>query len=91
MKKENYIFALGFFDGVHLGHQALLRKCTELAAAHNATPAAMTFAGHPQSAFSATFPSLITSQIDREVLLRQFGMEYIHTLPVTKAVMSTPW
>ena len=91
MKKENYIFALGFFDGVHLGHQALLRKCTELAAAHNATPAAMTFAGHPQSAFSATFPSLITSQIDREALLRQFGMEYIHTLPVTKAVMSTPW
>ena len=30
MKK--YIYALGFFDGVHRGHGALLRQCRELAA-----------------------------------------------------------
>jgi FAD synthase len=29
---EKTIYALGFFDGVHLGHQALLHACRELAA-----------------------------------------------------------
>ena len=91
MKRENYIFALGFFDGVHLGHQALLHECVALAGMHNAIPAAMTFHGHPQSAFSDTVPPLITGAYDREALLRQYGVEYIHTLPVTKEVMSTEW
>ena len=91
MKRENYIFALGFFDGVHLGHQALLRRCVELASMHSAVPAAMTFDGHPQSAFADAAPLLLTGQADREKLLRQYGMEYIHTLPVTKEVMSTDW
>ena len=31
MMNERKIFALGFFDGVHLGHQALLRACGDLA------------------------------------------------------------
>ena len=30
--KTGNIYALGFFDGVHLGHQALLTACCELAA-----------------------------------------------------------
>lgn len=91
MKKENYIFALGFFDGVHLGHQALLRKCAELAGANSAVPAAMTFDGHPQSVFSDTVPPLITGVCDREILLRQYGVEFVCTLPATKEVMSTDW
>ena len=31
MKNEKHIYALGFFDGVHLGHQALLNACRDLA------------------------------------------------------------
>ena len=30
--KEKTIYALGFFDGVHIGHAALLKACRELAA-----------------------------------------------------------
>ena len=73
MRIEKKIFALGFFDGVHLGHQALLEQCVELARRLNATPAAITFDRHPQSLFTSTPPGLINSNADRDALLCRFG------------------
>ena len=91
MRIEKKIFALGFFDGVHLGHQALLEQCVELARRLNATPAAITFDRHPQSLFTSTPPGLINSNADRDALLCRFGMESIHRLEVSVEVMSTNW
>ena len=85
------IFALGFFDGVHLGHQALLKACVQLAQAQHAQPAAITFDRHPHALFSATVPPLINTGDDREQLLRQQGIRQITVLPTTKDVMSTSW
>ena len=89
--KEKSIYALGFFDGVHLGHQALLSECRKLARELNRKPCAISFQRHPMSLFTDTPPLLISSAADRETLLRRYGMEEIHFLPVTKDVMSTPW
>ncbi|MBE6976753.1 MAG: bifunctional riboflavin kinase/FAD synthetase [Ruminococcaceae bacterium] len=91
MNKEKRIFALGFFDGVHLGHQALLRRCVDLARQHSLQPAAITFDRHPQSIFTQTPPPQINTAADRVLLLKRFGMEQVITLPVTREVMSTPW
>ena len=88
MKK---IFALGFFDGVHLGHQALLTECCRLAAACDCETAAITFDAHPQSLFLNDPPKLINSIQDRNGLLRQYGIRHVHPFPVTKEVMSTEW
>ncbi len=88
---KQYIFALGFFDGVHLGHQALLAQCVRLAAATKATPAALTFENHPQAAFTTEYPPLLTTDRDRAALLHRYGMEKVLALPVTKEVMSTSW
>ncbi len=88
---KQYIFALGFFDGVHLGHQALLSECVRLARPMGAVPAAITFDNHPQAAFTTKYPPLLTGLHDRVTLLGRFGMEEIHALPVNKYVMSTPW
>lgn len=44
--------AIGNFDGMHLGHQALLHKLCEHAAANNLTPAVMTFEPHPREFFT---------------------------------------
>ncbi len=85
------IFALGFFDGVHLGHQALLSACVALAAEKNAMPCAITFQNHPMSAFTTEYPPLLTQVYDRGVLLRRFGMEETLLLGTGKNVMSTPW
>ncbi len=85
------IFALGFFDGVHLGHQALLKACVALAKEMSCLPAAITFQAHPQSLFTAQPPALINTNPDRDALLQQFGIEHIHRLAVTSEVMSTSW
>ena len=90
MEKKK-IIALGFFDGVHLGHQALLAECVRLARAHDCQPAAITFLQHPQSLFVSEPPALLTGAADRDALLGRYGMEQICKLPVTEEVMSTPW
>ena len=89
--KEKKIYALGFFDGVHKGHQALLAACVSMAAQLDAIPAAITFDRHPQALFTPNTPPLINTNTDRDRLLARFGIRHIHRLPVTHEVMSTPW
>ena len=91
MRKDKRVFALGFFDGVHLGHQALLRECVSMADKLGCQAAAITFDRHPQSLFTATPPALISTAASRHYLLRRYGIGPIYTFPVTPAVMSTPW
>ena len=85
------IFALGFFDGVHLGHQALLNTCVGLARELGAQSAAITFEKHPKALFLPTPPALINSIEDRKALLRSYGMEQLLVLSVTRESMAQPW
>ena len=48
MSIKEKVIALGFFDGVHLGHAALLRRTVEEAKARGATPAVFTFDRPPK-------------------------------------------
>ena len=88
---RKFIFALGFFDGVHLGHQALLKACLELAAKLGVETAAITFENHPQSLFVHATPPLLTTLKDRCGLLMGYGIEHVYAFPVSEKVMSTPW
>ena len=90
MADTKYIFALGFFDGVHLGHQALLRECCRLAAEMNCGTAAITFEHHPKSLFAGPVP-LISTVSDRIHLLEQYGIGHVRVYPVTHDVMGKPW
>ena len=91
MRRDKRIFALGFFDGVHLGHQALLEQCVRLAGELDCQTAAITFDRHPKSLFSDDAPPLINSAHDRCLLLRRYGIGQIYTYPVVREVMSMPW
>lgn len=88
---ENKIYALGFFDGVHLGHQALLAECRRLAAQQNCRTAAITFDRHPKSLLLSAPPPLLGTVEDRLRWLSHFGMEEVNILPVCEEVMSTDW
>ena len=86
--EQKTIYALGFFDGVHLGHQALLEKCCALAADQGCVPGAVTFLGHPDTLVSGNTPPLINTAADRAMLLRRFGMEVVVELPFDRALMN---
>ena len=88
---DKRIFALGFFDGVHLGHQALLAECCRMAAELDAIPAALTFDRHPKSLVCDTPPILLSTEEDRHKLLELYGIREIFTLEVIPENMGMPW
>ena len=91
MQTDKTIYALGFFDGVHLGHQALLTACRDLAAKHGCRTGVVTFSSHPDTLVSGNTPALINTNADRKQLLHSFGMQTVMELPFDKTLMQTPW
>lgn len=88
---QKIIYALGFFDGVHLGHQALLTACRSLADRHGCKAGAVTFTTHPDGLVAGKTPALLTTNEDKIRLLTAYGMEAVLALPFDKALMTTPW
>ena len=70
---------IGNFDGVHLGHQAMLKRLREAACAQACPAAALTFEPHPREFFAPDqAPVRLTSMREKFELLRSFGVERIH-------------
>lgn len=88
--REKTIYALGFFDGVHVGHQALLRVCRELADSVGARAGVVTFTTHPDTLVQGRTPALINMPRDRKMLL-QHHMDTVLELPFDRAMMAMPW
>lgn len=91
MQKEKTIYALGFFDGVHLGHQALLSACRELSDKHGCKAGVVTFTNHPDTLVSGKTTALINSIEDRKLLLFSYGAEVVWELPFDEEIKNTHW
>lgn len=90
--KKQCVLALGFFDGVHLGHAALLRRTVERAAQLGVAPAVMTFDTHPDTLVQGKPVPLINSAPDRAFLIRQlFGIDMVEFFHFTEETMRMPW
>jgi len=90
--KEKVIYALGFFDGVHLGHRALLTACRHLAERAGCKAGAVTFDVHPESLVAGHAPALLTSVRDREALLLTLGqLDALQVLPFDQALRTQNW
>ena len=93
MQQERRVIALGFFDGVHLGHGALLRRVTEQAALMEAIPSAVTFDTHPENLIlkAPTVP-LLSSPLDRgELMRRYYGIRDVIVAHFDERMMHMPW
>lgn len=70
---------IGNFDGVHLGHQAMLAKLRAAAAARGLPACVMTFEPHPREFFAPDkAPVRLTSLREKLELLAQHGVERVH-------------
>ena len=78
------VVALGMFDGVHLGHQTLLRRAAEIAHADGDTAVAFTYDNHPKELFTGSFSYLCTRE-QRETLILQTGCDRVDSIPFTAA------
>ncbi len=68
--------ALGVFDGVHVGHQAILSELTGAAEETNAVPVALFFSPHPRDVLFPPGPKYLTSPECKSELLCRYGAEY---------------
>ena len=86
------VIALGFFDGIHIGHAALLRKVQEISAGGSITPSVITFDIHPQNLLFGESVSLINSPEDRAGLIKRlFGFDDILFLHFDRETAGMTW
>lgn len=86
------VIALGFFDGLHIGHAALLNATKAAAAACGAEPAVLTFDIHPDTFVKQTPVELINSASDRSYIVRRFfGIEKLFYIHFNAETMRLPW
>src|SRR5215470_15255715 len=77
--------AIGNFDGVHVGHRALIARARELAAASDALTVALTFDPHPSALLApARAPRMLTSIERRIELLAEAGVDAVVVEPFTR-------
>lgn len=78
--------AIGIFDGVHTGHQAILKKAAARARALDGTPVAVTFYPHPLSVLKpAHAPELLMPLSDRIRAIAGSGVPQVRVIPFTRS------
>ncbi len=80
---EPAVVALGMFDGVHLGHRALMSRLQEDAKLLHAIPAVYTFSNHPLEVLGGSV-RLLSGIRERNMLLRSLGAEELESVPFTR-------
>ena len=76
--------ALGFFDGVHIGHKKILSALLEHAKAKGVETAVVTFEKNPSDYFSDEITPAIQTFKDKELIMDSLGIDYIFELDFEK-------
>ncbi len=85
--KEPLAMAMGYFDGLHLGHQALANKVKDFAASHHIASALMTFSPNPLITLGKMdVEHHLTSFNDRAKLLEKMEVDYFIIVNFDKKV-----
>lgn len=86
------VIALGFFDGVHLGHQALMARAVQRGRERDMEPAVFTFDRSPREFVTSLPVPLLTSAEDRRRLVEElFPIRQVFIAPFDQRMMTMPW
>ncbi len=85
------VLTLGVFDGLHLGHQEIMRTVAERAATVDATPTAITFDPHPRAVLHPdSAPPLLQTLDQRLANFEVLGIEQAIVIPFTREFAAHP-
>ena len=73
IKEKGTAVALGYFDGIHLGHKKVLDKALSKAKEKDLIPVVMMFDIHPRKLLSGNIPPMLTSEEDKREILTEMG------------------
>ncbi|MFA5042732.1 MAG: bifunctional riboflavin kinase/FMN adenylyltransferase [Kiritimatiellia bacterium] len=86
-ERRPVLLAAGFFDGVHRGHQAIIREIVDAARRERGAAWVMTFDTHPRKIlFPADAPRLLTSTPHKLRLLEALGVHGCIVIPFTRSL-----
>ncbi len=85
---KNLSLALGYFDGVHLGHQKVIKSAVDFAKKNGNKSAVITFKDHPCCHFYGVCPKYILSRKDRELEIEKLGVDYLYELDFDEKICS---
>jgi riboflavin kinase/FMN adenylyltransferase len=84
---EGTVVTVGTFDGVHLGHRAVLDEIGNRARRRDMHSVLVTFDRHPLTVVrSDAAPGLLTTPDEKKEILSQSGLDYVSFLPFTQAL-----
>ena len=83
----SYVATIGFFDGVHLGHQHLIKEVKKNAEENHRKSLIITFAEHPLKTIKSDFkPQLLSTFSERMGMLEDCGVDFCYPLDFTKEI-----
>ncbi|MCI1274276.1 MAG: bifunctional riboflavin kinase/FAD synthetase [Clostridiaceae bacterium] len=79
-ENKNLSLALGYFDGVHKGHKAVISSAVDFAKNNGNKSAVITFKDHPCCFFYGVCPKYILSRENRIKYIEELGIDYLYML-----------
>ena len=85
-KSSNHtVLTIGTFDGVHIGHQKIIKRLVEISEIKNLTPSLLTFFPHPRMVLQKDANIKLINTIDeKKDILKQFGISNLVIKEFTK-------
>lgn len=86
-KFKNAVITIGSYDGVHAGHQQIIKRLNDLAKEGDGESVLITFHPHPRLVLSPNDTSLklVTSVNEKIEVLKRYGIDNVVVVPFTKA------
>ncbi len=84
VRDDRSLVTVGTFDGVHLGHQAILRYLVQRARSNGGNSVVVSFDPHPREVITGKPVPLLTTIDERAELLEELGLDRFIVIPFTK-------
>mgnify|MGYP005834457737 CR=1 FL=1 len=85
------VLTIGAFDGIHLGHQAILRRIMERARESGLLGGLVTFEPHPRAVLAPTQEHrYLTTLAEKLALLQELGLDFCTVLPFSREMATQP-